>query len=193
MPKSSPNQTQLRIKSDLKTTSVSMPVCMPQHLSMNTCLKYLESFSWPHVGTPRGVTLWNAICATTMKRRSILEYTTHKSTFCMVCMHRTLISIRIYIYMVSCGLHTIIQRYQSDIHSSSVDPGLWDALAHGVHKKTLQVHGRRGLAWAVAGSYITHWLILSLNNGWCFGDIPRKLYCILIYILYIHINRINQQ
>jgi hypothetical protein len=33
----------------------------------------------------------------------------------------------------------------SDIHSS-VDPGLWDALAHGVHKKTLQVHGRRGLA-----------------------------------------------
>jgi hypothetical protein len=71
------------------------------------------------LGLPGGGTLWNAICATTMKRRSILEYTTHKSTFCMLCMHRTLISIRIYIYtyvyMVSCGLHTIIHRYQSDI------------------------------------------------------------------------------
>jgi hypothetical protein len=158
MPKSSPNQTQLRIKSDLKTTSVSMPVCMPQHLSMNTCLKYLESFSWPHVGTPRGGTLWNAICATTMKRRSILEYTTHKSTFCMLCMHRTLISIRIYIYIhMYTWYHAVYTQLSTDINQisdihSSVDPGLWDALAHGVHKKTLQVHGRRGLAWAVAGS-----------------------------------------
>jgi hypothetical protein len=111
MPKSSPNQTQLRIKSDLKTTSVSMPVCMPQHLSMNTCLKYLESFSWPHVGTPRGGTLRNANCATTMKRRSILEYTTHNSTFCMLCMHRTLISIRIYIYICIHGIMRFTHNY----------------------------------------------------------------------------------
>ena len=63
------------------------------------------------LGLPGGVTLWNAICATTMKRRSILEYTTHKSTFCMVCMHRTLISIRIYIYIYIHGIMRFTHNY----------------------------------------------------------------------------------